>query len=76
MLKDFLQDSPRGTVKTKDNAAIRERMQQNRYDMEEMRRKNVTPQRRARIVEVLSMRRRDLTVVLANIHDQHNVSAV
>ncbi|MBD5647391.1 MAG: RNA methyltransferase [Desulfovibrio sp.] len=36
----------------------------------------VTPRRRARLREVLSQRQPDLTLVLANIHDPHNVSAI
>ena len=36
----------------------------------------VTPQRRARIERVLAWRQKDLTLVLANIHDPHNVSAI
>lgn len=36
----------------------------------------VTPRRRARIFQVLSQRQPDLTLVLANIHDPHNVSAI
>ena len=35
-----------------------------------------TPEREARIREVLGYRQRDLTLVLANIHDPHNVSAM
>lgn len=35
-----------------------------------------TPQRRARMEQVLSQRQPDLTLVLANIHDPHNVSAI
>lgn len=38
--------------------------------------KNPTPQRRARMEEVLTQRQPDLTLVLANIHDPHNVSAI
>ena len=38
--------------------------------------RTVTPQRRARIERVLSWRQKDLTLVLANIHDPHNVSAI
>ncbi len=38
--------------------------------------KNPTPQRRARMEYVLSHRQKDLTLVLANIHDPHNVSAI
>lgn len=36
----------------------------------------VTPRRRARLLQVLSQRQPDLTLVLANIHDPHNVSAI
>ncbi|MBD5627008.1 MAG: RNA methyltransferase [Desulfovibrio sp.] len=36
----------------------------------------VTPRRRARLRQVLSQRQPDLTLVLANIHDPHNVSAI
>lgn len=35
-----------------------------------------TPRRRARLREVLAHRQPDLTLVLANIHDPHNVSAI
>ena len=35
-----------------------------------------TPRRRARLLEVLRHRQNDLTLVLANIHDPHNVSAI
>ena len=35
-----------------------------------------TPQREAKIRRVLSLRQKDLTLVLANIHDPHNVSAI
>lgn len=35
-----------------------------------------TPGRLERIRRVLSLRQKDLTVVLANIHDPHNVSAI
>ena len=38
--------------------------------------RTITPQRRARIERVLSRRQKDLTLVLANIHDPHNVSAI
>ncbi len=38
--------------------------------------KNPTAERRARVEEVLSQRQPDLTLVLANIHDPHNVSAI
>lgn len=36
----------------------------------------VTPRRRARLLQVLSRRQPDLTLVLADIHDPHNVSAI
>ncbi len=35
-----------------------------------------TPEREARIRRVLALRQQDLTLVLANIHDPHNVSAI
>jgi tRNA (guanosine-2'-O-)-methyltransferase len=35
-----------------------------------------TPRRQERIQEVLSRRQKDLTLVLDNIHDPHNVSAI
>lgn len=35
-----------------------------------------TPQRHERIKNVLARRQRDLTLVLSNIHDPHNVSAI
>lgn len=38
--------------------------------------RSVTPRRRARLAEVLAQRQPDLTLVLANIHDPHNVSAI
>ncbi len=38
--------------------------------------RTVTPERRARIERVLAQRQKDLTLVLSNIHDPHNVSAV
>lgn len=38
--------------------------------------KEPTPRRRARLLEVLRRRQNDLTLVLANIHDPHNVSAI
>lgn len=38
--------------------------------------KNPTPERRARMERVLGLRQPDLTLVLANIHDPHNVSAI
>lgn len=37
---------------------------------------NRTPQRRRRMEEVLAQRQDDLTLVLSNIHDPHNVSAI
>jgi tRNA (guanosine-2'-O-)-methyltransferase len=36
----------------------------------------MTPERRNRITEVLARRQPDLTVVLENVHDPHNISAV
>ncbi len=36
----------------------------------------MTPERRARITSVLNNRQPDLTVVLENVHDPHNISAV
>ncbi len=38
--------------------------------------KEPTARRKARLLEVLSHRQPDLTLVLANIHDPHNVSAI
>lgn len=38
--------------------------------------KEPTAHRKARLLEVLSRRQPDLTLVLANIHDPHNVSAI
>lgn len=38
--------------------------------------RSMTDQRRARIEHVLQRRQKDLTLVLANIHDPHNVSAI
>ena len=38
--------------------------------------KESTARRKARFLEVLSHRQPDLTLVLANIHDPHNVSAI
>lgn len=38
--------------------------------------KTPTPERLARMKRVLSQRQADLTLVLANIHDPHNVSAI
>ncbi len=38
--------------------------------------KNPTAERRARIEQVLRQRQPDLSLVLANIHDPHNVSAI
>ncbi|CAM2061075.1 tRNA (guanosine-2'-O-)-methyltransferase [Desulfovibrionales bacterium] len=40
------------------------------------RRIECTPERAARIRQVLARRQSDLTVILANIHDPHNVSAI
>ena len=36
----------------------------------------MTDRRRAKIEKVLSQRQKDLTLVLDNIHDPHNVSAI
>ena len=36
----------------------------------------MTPERQARLVNVLSKRQHDLTVVLENVFDPHNISAV
>ncbi len=41
-----------------------------------MQRNSITPRRREKIERVLAMRQKDLTLVLANIHDPHNVSAI
>lgn len=38
--------------------------------------KPLTPERRMRMEQVLAFRQPDLTIVLANIHDPHNVSAI
>lgn len=38
--------------------------------------RQITPERMERIQKVLSWRQKDLTLVLANIHDPHNVSAI
>lgn len=38
--------------------------------------RDITPERLARLRKVLSWRQKDLTLVLANIHDPHNVSAI
>lgn len=38
--------------------------------------RSMTERRRARIEQVLRHRQKDLTLVLANIHDPHNVSAI
>lgn len=38
--------------------------------------RSMTERRRARIEQVLKYRQKDLTLVLANIHDPHNVSAI
>ena len=40
------------------------------------RRTSLTPEREAKIRRVLALRQKDLTLVLANIHDPHNVSAI
>lgn len=40
------------------------------------RRTSLTPEREEKIRRVLSLRQKDLTLVLANIHDPHNVSAI
>jgi tRNA (guanosine-2'-O-)-methyltransferase len=36
----------------------------------------ITPRRRQRMIDVLTRRQPDLTVVLENVHDPHNISAV
>lgn len=36
----------------------------------------MTPERKAKIVRVLNNRQPDLTVILENVHDPHNISAV
>ena len=38
--------------------------------------KDITPERLARLKEVLAKRQKGLTLVLSNIHDPHNVSAI
>lgn len=38
--------------------------------------RSMTDRRRAKIEQVLQRRQKDLTLVLANIHDPHNVSAI
>ena len=38
--------------------------------------RTITPARRARLEQVLAWRQNDLTLVLSNIHDPHNVSAI
>lgn len=38
--------------------------------------REITPRRREKLERVLSQRQKDLTLVLANIHDPHNVSAI
>ena len=38
--------------------------------------RSITPRRKARLEQVLRWRQKDLTLVLANIHDPHNVSAI
>ncbi len=44
--------------------------------MSEEKKYSITPERQAKIERVLSHRQHDLTLVLANIHDPHNVSAI
>jgi tRNA (guanosine-2'-O-)-methyltransferase len=46
------------------------------YDMMIRNKDNRTERRTERIREVAAKRRRDLTLILANIHDPHNVSAI
>ena len=36
----------------------------------------ITPKRKAKLVEAASNRQLDITVVLENVHDPHNMSAV
>src|ERR1700759_5192378 len=36
----------------------------------------MTPERQARITSVLNHRQPDLTVIMENVHDPHNISAV
>lgn len=38
--------------------------------------REITSRRRAKLEQVLAWRQKDLTLVLANIHDPHNVSAI
>ena len=38
--------------------------------------RSMTDRRRAKIEHVLAQRQKDLTLVLDNIHDPHNVSAI
>ena len=38
--------------------------------------REITERRRAKLERVLRWRQKDLTLVLANIHDPHNVSAI
>lgn len=38
--------------------------------------RSMTDERRAKIIKVLSQRQKDLSLVLDNIHDPHNVSAI
>ena len=38
--------------------------------------REITERRRAKLERVLGWRQKDLTLVLANIHDPHNVSAI
>ena len=42
----------------------------------QQRRTSLTPEREATIRRVIALRQKDLTLVLANIHDPHNVSAI
>jgi len=39
-------------------------------------RTSLTPEREAKIRRIIALRQKDLTLVLANIHDPHNVSAI
>ncbi len=48
----------------------------NRTAKEDLMTKEPTERRKARLLEVLAHRQPDLTLVLANIHDPHNVSAI
>lgn len=38
--------------------------------------REISSRRRAKLEKVLAWRQKDLTLVLANIHDPHNVSAI